>query len=214
MTSGRQICNTIRPLQISHYAIQTVQLTHSLPGIYIWGVPGIPSLFLYDDILIYSRNQAKYLQNVTQNIWESRNFENSAYTSNLRNASSSVTIVHFHFHVINQHRIHMDQKKIQAAENWPQPTTIMELQCFLGFTFFYRRFNSNFNNICSPLTSLLKHGAKSLFWNTEASNTFNQLKKALCVAPIEMHPNPELHRSHIVSAPGWAFQTPFMCLLI
>lgn len=38
------------------------------------------------------------------------------------------------------------------------------------------------------LTSLLKHGAKSLSWNSETTNAFNQLKKAFCTAATLVHP--------------------------
>lgn len=47
----------------------------------------------------------------------------------------------------------MDQAKVQAITDWPEPTTIKELQHFLGFANFYRRFMRNYSTTVSPLTS-------------------------------------------------------------
>lgn len=38
----------------------------------------------------------------------------------------------------------MDQGKVEAVKNWPLPTSIKELQQFLGFAYFYRKLISNF----------------------------------------------------------------------
>lgn len=60
------------------------------------------------------------------------------------------------------------------------------------FANFYRRSINNFSKISSPLTSLLRKGAKFLSWNSEVTTAFNQIKKAFCTAPTLAHPNPEL----------------------
>ncbi len=56
----------------------------------------------------------------------------------------------------------MVEGKVEAISSWPLPTTIKELQWFLGFSHFYRRFIANYSTITSPLTDLLKGKAKSL----------------------------------------------------
>lgn len=74
----------------------------------------------------------------------------------------------------------MDEHKVTAVLNWPQPTTLKELQRFLGFANFYRRFIRNFSSVASPLTSMVKKGINHLEWSNNTS------------APILHHPNPEL----------------------
>lgn len=114
----------------------------------------------------------------------------------------------------------MDQRKVQAVESWPQPSSIKELQWFLGFANFNRRFINNFSKISSPLTSLLRNGAKSLSWNSKATTAFNQLKKAFCTAPALAHFNPELpfifkvytSIKELCYLSGMVSQTPSMCL--
>ncbi len=74
--------------------------------------------------------------------------------------------------------------------NWPQPTTIKEMQRFLGFANFYRRFIGHYSQQAAPLTSLLRQKTKSLTWTTEAHQAFTQLKSVFCTAPALSHPDP------------------------
>lgn len=66
----------------------------------------------------------------------------------------------------------MDQGKVDTLQNWPQPTTVKQLQTFLGFTNFYHRFTAQYSHITAPLTSLLHHGSNSLCWTLEAIEAF------------------------------------------
>ncbi len=86
----------------------------------------------------------------------------------------------------------MDKGKVEAITSWPLPSSIKELQRFLGFSNFYRRFISNYSTITSPLTDLLKGKTKSLAWNPNATEAFNKLKHAFTSAPLLVHPSPKL----------------------
>lgn len=83
----------------------------------------------------------------------------------------------------------MDEGKVAAIKNWPTPTTVKELQRFLGFANFYRRFIQNYSSITSPLTSLLRNKPKSLSWTPAATEAFDILKKAFTTAPLLVHPD-------------------------
>ncbi|KAI2648976.1 Transposon Tf2-9 polyprotein [Labeo rohita] len=93
---------------------------------------------------------------------------------------------------VSHQGVKMDPTKIQAVTGWPQPSTIKELQRFLGFANFYRRFIRNYSTIAAPLTSLLKNKPKKLCWTEEADRAFSALKTSFTSAPILKHPNPEL----------------------
>ncbi|KAI2667105.1 Transposon Tf2-8 polyprotein [Labeo rohita] len=73
----------------------------------------------------------------------------------------------------------MDQGKVSAIQEWPQPHSVKELQCFLGFSNFYRRFIKNYSSIMAPLTSLLRGKPKNLTWNP-AAQAFQWLKNIFC----------------------------------
>jgi len=62
--------------------------------------------------------------------------------------------VSFLGYIIRQGRLEADPGKIQAVTEWPVPTTRRELQRFLGFTNFYRRFIKNYSKVAAPLSSL------------------------------------------------------------
>ncbi|KAI2643793.1 Transposon Tf2-9 polyprotein [Labeo rohita] len=85
----------------------------------------------------------------------------------------------------------MNHDKVLAIQKWPQPNTIKELQRFLGFTNFYRRFIKDYSSITSPLTSLLRGHPKRLCWDPSAHDSFQQLKKIFSTAPLLRHPDPE-----------------------
>lgn len=48
-------------------------------------------------------------------------------------------------YIISPEEIAMDEQKVTAVLNWSQPTTLKELQRFLGFSNLYRRFIRNFS---------------------------------------------------------------------
>ena len=81
----------------------------------------------------------------------------------------------------------MDPKKIEAIISWKRPSTVRDVQCFLGFANFYLIFIQNYLKIAAPLT---KFTCKDkLEWSVEANQAFEALKKAFITAPILIHPD-------------------------
>ncbi|KAK3538607.1 hypothetical protein QTP86_007675 [Hemibagrus guttatus] len=78
-------------------------------------------------------------------------------------------------YVITRQGVEMDVTKVQAVIEWPSPSTVKELQHFLGFANFYRRFIRNYSSVAGPLTSLLKGKPRRLAWTDQAQAAFQRL---------------------------------------
>ncbi len=61
-----------------------------------------------------------------------------------------------------------------------------ELQVFLGFANFYRRFIAAYAKLSSPLTDLLKSD-RAFDWSEEAQRAFDMLKTRFTEAPSLRH---------------------------
>ncbi len=85
----------------------------------------------------------------------------------------------------------MDYKKVEAVLNWPIPTIVKEVQRFIGFANFYRRFIKNYSSVVAPLTALTKGGGIKIHWSPEAARAFKELKRRFTSAPILSIPDPE-----------------------
>ena len=98
----------------------------------------------------------------------------------------------------------MDPAKVSAVTSWPVPETRKQLQRFLGFANFYRRFIRGFSSIASPLSTLTS-SKTSFHWTEEVQGVFDTLKTRFSTAPILQIPKPE--RQFIVevdaSDMGW-----------
>ena len=55
----------------------------------------------------------------------------------------------------------MEEERIEALKKWPKPKSVRNIQVFLGFANFYRRFIKNFSRIAAPLILMLQTTNKS-----------------------------------------------------
>ena len=80
----------------------------------------------------------------------------------------------------------MDSAKVQIIQDSPEPRKVKDIQSFLGFANFYRRFISDYSDIVVPLTWLTHKGTP---WNfTDAARkSFEALKSTFTTAPILTH---------------------------
>ena len=83
----------------------------------------------------------------------------------------------------------MDQVKSAAILASPTPHNIKEVQSFLGFANFYRRFILNFSEIVTPLTRPTCKDTP-FKWEDKQQKAFNELKNAFYYAPILTHFDP------------------------
>ena len=85
----------------------------------------------------------------------------------------------------------MDPRKVEAVTSWPTPKTLKELQAFLGFANFYRRFIEGYSRITRGMTDLLKKD-QIFKWGPIPDQSFERLKAAFLVPDFLAHFNPEI----------------------
>jgi hypothetical protein len=92
--------------------------------------------------------------------------------------------------IVSHNQLRMDPVKIAGIREWPTPRRVKEVQSFLGFGNFYRRFIKDFSKIAKPLFTLTKKDQK-WDWTTEAQSAFETLKTAFTSSPVLIMPNPD-----------------------
>ncbi len=68
----------------------------------------------------------------------------------------------------------MQEQKIEAVKDWPEPQLVRDIQVFLGFANFYKRFIRNFSRIAAPLTLMLRTTNESTGNETQSTQAENQ----------------------------------------
>lgn len=57
-------------------------------------------------------------------------------------------------HIVSSEGVKTDPEKVEALTTWPRPQNLKQLESFLGFTGYYRRFVKDYSRIVKPLTNL------------------------------------------------------------
>ncbi len=147
-------------------------------------------VFVYlDDILIFSRCYQDHVQHVRQVL--SQLLRNNLFVK-VEKCVFHVPTVSFLGFIVSNGSIQMDPGKTHAVLNWPQPCSVKQVQRFLGFANFFRRFIRNFSSIAEPLTALTKKTSRQFQWTERANQAFELLKRRFTSAPILTLPDSEL----------------------
>jgi len=81
----------------------------------------------------------------------------------------------------------MNSVKVARVCDWPTPESWTDVQAFIGFVNFYRRFIQDFLTIARPLFNLTRSD-KAWNWNTKEQKAFECLKTAVTTAPVLVSP--------------------------
>jgi hypothetical protein len=84
----------------------------------------------------------------------------------------------------------MDSAKVKAVLDWPIPKTVTEIQEFIGFANFYRRFIKGYLEIIIPFTNFIKKD-RTFSWTENEQFAFKELKRRFSEVPILAIFNPE-----------------------
>lgn len=79
--------------------------------------------------------------------------------------------------LIGHGTVRMEPKKVAAVKNWNEPTKKQQLQQFLGFCNFFRRFIHGYSAVAKPLTCLTSK--VDWTWGADQHHAFEELKRRI-----------------------------------
>jgi hypothetical protein len=142
-----------------------------------------------DDILIYSATRAEHVSLVRRVLCCVLVHDLYVKADKCLFFQQSISFLGYR---ISTSGVEMESDCISTVRNWPTPTTVKEVQRFLGFANYYRGFIRGFGQVAAPITSLLKGGPVRLQWSAEADRAFSLLRALFTSAPLLAHPDPSL----------------------
>ncbi|KAJ1584105.1 hypothetical protein NDA11_004353 [Ustilago hordei] len=147
---------------------------------------GIYVVVYLDDFLIFSDTEEAHVKHVTEVLTRLRS--NRLFAKLLKCEFHTKT-VEFLGYIIKPTGIEMDPEKVCTVKEWPMPESIHDIQRFLGFANFYRRFIAHFARIAKPLTALVKpiEQFKKFELPEEAQQAFHKLIQAFTSAGVLQH---------------------------
>ena len=136
----------------------TYQCSHRFPAPHeqcLLGPPGYmcPRLFRrYPDLLQHLEEHCHHIREVLLRLWN-----NKLYARGNKCSFHEDTVEYLGF-ILLPNGLLMDPSKVSTILEWPEPCKIKDIQSFLGFANFYRRFISDCLKITVPLTHLTHKG--------------------------------------------------------
>jgi hypothetical protein len=139
-----------------------------------------------DDILIFSKDPAEHSNHVREVL--QRLARNQLFCKPSK-CHFHVTTVDYLGIQISPQGFSMDEKKIEAVTSWPTPKSVKQVQAFLGFVNYLRRFIPDFSSIARPLHNLTQKD-KPWKWGEPEDNSFQELKQRVTHRPVLAHSDP------------------------
>lgn len=152
-----------------------------------------------DDILIFSLDEDSHVEHVRIVLDRLREYKLYAKRSKCTFHTTEVEFLGF---IVSSSGISMDPSRVQTIKEWPEPECIFDVQQFVGFANFYRRFIGAYSKIIGPLNALVRgpdsqkkgrNKRKADFTFTdEARKAFEEIKEIFQKAPMLAHFDPLL----------------------
>ena len=158
-----------------------------------------------DDIIVFGKTKEELYQNL-QTIFEC--LRKAKLTLSAKKCKFFCETIEFLGFSVSKEGVRCSEKHIQDVLDWSEPTSVKEVQIFLGLANYLRKFVSGFAAIAAPLTKLLKgHTNKKKVkfkskhsknsdtvsapweWGKEQQDAFDNLKRSLTTPPCLIYPN-------------------------
>lgn len=147
-------------------------------------------LIYLDDILVFSENFEEHMVRLEKVLTK---IGTAGLKLSAEKCKFCMRELKFLGHVISKDGVNTDPGKIEALKKCKIPSCVNEMQSFLGFLNYYRRFIKNYANMVRPLENLIAKKSKnnSIEWTEEATKSFREAIETMCSAPVLAFPQKE-----------------------
>ena len=153
---------------------------HRLVEQVLAGLHWTTCLVYLDDIIIFSKSIEQHLAQLSDVF---ARLKGAGLKIRPKKCRLLQTSVQYLGHIISGEGVRTDPAKISCVANWPIPRNKTDLQRFLGFASYYRRFVRSIAQLASPPHALTQKGAQWV-WTDGCNNAFFELKELLMSSPI------------------------------
>jgi RNase H-like domain found in reverse transcriptase/Reverse transcriptase (RNA-dependent DNA polymerase) len=141
-------------------------------------------LIYINDIMVFTKDVESHKRALGEIL--KRLKKNSLYVNPEKSEFYKKEVIFLGYNISNN-KISADKTKISALQTWERHKNTRQLQQFIGFVNYYRRFASNFTKRAENLYNLLKNltgnqktrSRKVLEWTEEHTESFNNIRKEL-----------------------------------
>ena len=140
-----------------------------------------------DNLMIFTKteNQAEHDKIILEVL---RHLKENDLFVKLKKCTFHATEVDFLGMIVGHDGIKMDQEKVKAILEWPEPKTVKGVRSFLGLANFYQRFIKDYVKVARPLHDLIKK-ENPFCWEEPQQVVFDTLKLHFTTAPILAFPD-------------------------
>ena len=133
-----------------------------------------------DDILLYAQDDDEFLDILRKLFVRCRQFNITLHPDKCKLGVEEIEYVG---HVIDKDGMHMSEEKIRKVLEFEKPSTVREMQSFLGLANYFRDHIRNHSTIAQPLYGMYNSksdkGGKRLIWDDITTKAYNNLKKSI-----------------------------------
>ena len=139
-----------------------------------------------DDVIIMGTSIKHLIENIRT---VAKILNSHSLTVSRKKTSNVLKRIRILGHIVDEKGIHTDPKKTKVIKEWPLPKTGKELQRFLGFSNWYRRFIKDYATISGPLYEISKKRSLDKFWDEFKIKCFEDIKEKMTHSPVLRTPD-------------------------
>ena len=139
-----------------------------------------------DDLVVKSRERRNHLEDLRKVFERLRRYQ---LKMNPLKCAFGVTSSKFLGFIVRKRGIEIDQAKVDAIVNMPEPRSVHEVRSLQGKLAYLRRFISNLAGRCQPFSRLVRKDVP-FEWDDACSNAFKSIKSYLMKSPVLAAPIP------------------------